>query len=76
VVASREGLFIKDMRADEKIEVSEGYKLSSLAPWVFLKDAWRMKGDFSLPVIRDRTTYETLRKDPATPMGRGVIHHR
>jgi hypothetical protein len=74
VVATRERLFIKGMKADEKIEISEGYRLSSLAPWFFLKDAWVVKGDFSLPVIRDRAAYETLRGDPAASRKRGLIH--
>jgi hypothetical protein len=74
VVANRKGLFIRDMRADEKIEVSEGYKLSSLAPWFFLKEAWALKGDFSLPVIRDRAAYEALRSDPAASKKRRLVH--
>jgi hypothetical protein len=74
VVASRDGLFIKNMRADERIEVSEGYRLSSLAPWFFLRDAWVLKGDFSVPVIRDRAAYEALRSDPVTSKRRGLIH--
>ena len=75
VLASGEGLFIRDIMADEKIDVGEGYKLSSLAPWFFLKDTWRIKGDFSLPVIKDRKAYEALRDDPAR-RERGRLLHR
>jgi hypothetical protein len=75
VIANREGLYIKEMRADEKIDVSEGYRLSSFAPWIFLKDSWVLKGDFSLPVIKDRADYESLRRDPAAWTKKGLIHH-
>jgi hypothetical protein len=76
LVADRDGLFIKDMKADEKIEVSEGYRLSSLAHWFYLKDKWSIKGNFTLPEIKDRKKYLTLCDDPEAAMKSGVIHRR
>ncbi len=74
VLANNEGLFIKDIRADEKIETSEGYRLSSFAPWLYLKDKWLIKGNFTIPQIRDRKSYEKLRKNPVNAVKAGVIH--
>ncbi|HLO24784.1 MAG TPA: cytochrome c3 family protein [Geobacteraceae bacterium] len=74
VIANGEGLFIKGISADEKIDVSEGYKLSSLAPWFYLKEKWRIKGDFSLPVPKDRKAYEALRDDPAQRERERLLH--
>jgi hypothetical protein len=47
----------------EKINLEKGYSLSSLAPWVYLKDAWQIQGDFSLPVIVDRGKYDLLKNN-------------
>lgn len=74
VIADRAGLFIRGMKADEKIDVTAGYTLSSLAPWVYLKDAWHIPGDFSLPALKDRQAYEALRGDPAKARKNGVVH--
>lgn len=74
VLADRNGLFIKGMRS-EKIEPEQGYSLSAFAPWVYLKDAWRIRGDFSLPVIKDRKRYETFRDSPDTRENAGIMHH-
>lgn len=74
VIAGRQGLFIRNIRADEKIEASDGYKLSSLAPWFYLKDRWFIPGDFSLPRMVDRKGYETLREDPAKGARSGIVH--
>ncbi|GFO56477.1 cytochrome c [Geomonas sp. Red276] len=74
VVANRDGLFIKGIRADEKIDVAQGYRLSSLAPWFYLKDAWAIKGDFSLPVIAGWEAAEKLYlKGSVVDKGR-IIH--
>jgi len=63
VLANRSGLFIGKMHS-EKIELEPGYNLSALAPWVYLKDKWQVRGDFSLPPLKDRKTLETVRADP------------
>ncbi|MDD2336235.1 MAG: cytochrome C [Geobacteraceae bacterium] len=74
VLANNKGLFILDMKTDEQIEVSEGYKLSSLAPWYYLKDKWFIKGNFALPKIKDRKRYERLHEDTMRAMKQKVIH--
>ena len=74
VIPGKDGLFIKDIKADERIEVSEGYNLSSFAPWYYIKDKWFIKGDFALPVIVKRKKYETLRTNPAKAAKNGIMH--
>jgi len=73
VFANRSGLFVKGMSSD-KIEPEEGYSLSAFAPWVYLKDAWLIRGDFALPVIKDRKKYELLRASPEQIRKSGVVH--
>ncbi len=75
VLANDKGLFILNIKADEPIELSDGYKLSSLAPWYYLKDKWFIKGNFALPKIKDRTRYERLRNDTAQAVRLKIIHH-
>ena len=48
IVADPMGLFIQNMRNTSPIRVFEDYNLSDFASWVYLKDKWRMKGDFSI----------------------------
>lgn len=74
VIAGKEGLFIKDIKTDEHIEISEGYNLSSFAPWVYLIDSWSLKGDFSLPEIKNKKSYETLKLYPAMAAKIGIVH--
>jgi hypothetical protein len=73
VVAGRTGLFITGMQS-EKIEVLAGYSLSSLAPWFYLKDRWRIEGDFSLPAIKDRQLYNRVKGDSAKARQAEVVH--
>lgn len=73
VIADKNGLFIREMRS-ERIEPEAGYSLSSLAPWVYLKDKWQVKGDFSLPVIRDRSAYDTMKHAVIKGQINTVIH--
>jgi len=73
VIAGSKGLFIKDMKA-EKIELTEGYRLSSLAPWFYLKDKWFIKGDFSLPPLKDRKLYDSVKMDGAKARSARIIH--
>ncbi|MGO9612620.1 MAG: cytochrome c3 family protein [Dissulfurispiraceae bacterium] len=40
VIASKKGLFIKNMRAITEIKVKEGWKIEDFAPWYYLKDKW------------------------------------
>lgn len=73
VLASREGLFIRNMFS-EKIELEKGYTLSALAPWVYFKDSWQVRGDFSLPAIKDRKAYISAGADPAAARAAKIIH--
>ena len=57
VVGDRAGLSIRDMKARDKIEVLDGFRLSSFAPWVFLPEKWVIRGDFSIPAVKDRKKY-------------------
>ena len=74
VRADRNGLFITRMQS-ERIELEPGYSLSSFAPWVYLKDAWRIQGDFSLPPVRDMKEFGLLRSRPDMARGSGLLHH-
>ena len=67
-------LEIPKLYATEKIEPEKGYLLSSFAPWLYLKEVWQVKGDFSLPVIRDRAAYEKMRKGGDGARTSGVVH--
>ncbi len=73
VVAGKKGLSIREMKS-EQIEVLDGYRLSSLAPWVYLKDRWRIGGDFSLPALRDRKLYNLTSEDAARARQEKVVH--
>ncbi|MBJ6800310.1 cytochrome C [Geomonas sp. Red259] len=73
VTAGKKGLSIRDMKS-EKIEVSADYRLSSLAPWFYLKDRWHIDGDFSLPSIKDRELYTSVRGDVGKARSAKVIH--
>lgn len=73
VLANRNGLFIRIMRS-EKIEPEKGYDVSAFAPWVYLKDAWKISGDFSLPVVKDRKKYEVYRTGVDGARKSGVVH--
>jgi hypothetical protein len=73
VLANRNGLYITKMQS-EKIALEPGYSLSAFAPWVYLKDAWQIQGDFSLPPIRDRKAYGTFSANPDATREAGIIH--
>ena len=73
VLADRSGLSIRDLRSDT-IQPEAGYTLSAFAPWFYLKDKWQVRGDFSLPAIRDRKGYEAARTDPETARKSGMMH--
>jgi len=73
VLANRNGLFIRGMQSEE-IEPEEGYSLAAFAPWVYLKDAWKIKGDFSLPAVKDRSRYEQLKTSNKQAREAGIVH--
>ena len=73
VVAGKQGISIRGMKS-EKIEVSDGYRLSSLAPWYYLQDKWSIKGDFSLPPLQDKKLYGRIQGSAAQARAAGVVH--
>jgi hypothetical protein len=73
VLADRKGLFIKGMQS-EKIEPEQGYSLAAFAPWIYLKDAWQIKGDFSLPVLKDRKQYELFKSSLEQTRKSAIVH--
>jgi hypothetical protein len=73
LVADKTGLYIRKMQS-EKIGLEQGYTLSALAPWLYLKDKWQVQGDFSLPVIKDRKRYDALRIHPETARTSRIVH--
>ncbi len=73
VLADRNGLFIRDMKS-ENIQTEAGYKLSDFAPWLYLKEKWQVKGDFSIPVIRDRKGYDAAMADLEIARKSGMLH--
>jgi hypothetical protein len=75
VVADRKGLAIVGMWS-ERIEPEPGYAVSSFAPWMYLKDAWRIDGDFALPVVRDDGMLRRYEADPVAAGKAGLIHGR
>ncbi|HTG01409.1 MAG TPA: cytochrome c3 family protein [Nitrospirota bacterium] len=58
VTANSKGLFITDMEPVGQIKVREGWKLEDFAPWMYLKDAWKVKGNFAIPVVKKKAEYE------------------
>jgi hypothetical protein len=73
IFANRSGLFIRGMRS-EKIDPEPGFSLAAYAPWVFLGDRWQLRGDFSLPAIRDRGGYAVMKGDPEASRKAGLLH--
>lgn len=74
VVAGAKGLSLRNITTTEQIEPSAGTAISSFAPWFYLKDAWTIPGDFSLPAVGDRSRYERLRDSRDEARKAGIIH--
>ncbi len=60
IVADEKGLRFTDMNSHTPIIPLPGARLSDFASWVYLKDRWRMPGDFSIKA--DRSKYLKYRK--------------
>lgn len=58
VIADKNGLFIKNIRATTEIKVKNGWKLEDFAPWYYLKNKWKVEGDFSIPLVKDNVLYK------------------
>lgn len=48
IVADEKGLRIAGLRATSTLKLLPGYRMVDFAPWLFLKDEWRMPGNFSI----------------------------
>ncbi|MEJ2657685.1 MAG: cytochrome c3 family protein [Desulfobacterales bacterium] len=57
IVADKNALLIRNMRNTSPAKPFEGYNLSDFASWLYLKDKWRIKGDFSIKT--DKIKYRT-----------------
>lgn len=74
VVGNEKGLFIVGIRSIDAIEPVDGRKKSAFAPWSFFPDKWVVKGDFSLPPLKDRKLYESAKGDPEQARMKLVVH--
>jgi hypothetical protein len=74
VVGTRKGLIISGIKANTPIEPEKGVKISSFAPWYYWPDKWQVKGDFTIPALKDRKLYEAASKDSAKARGMRVVH--
>ncbi len=61
VVADKNGIHVKDIRATSKITLMEGGKIENFAAWMKLGDIWKTSGDFSIPKS-DPVKYRELEK--------------
>jgi nitrate/TMAO reductase-like tetraheme cytochrome c subunit len=74
VVAGRNGLSIRNIRATGSIEPTEGQKISSFAPWQYLPDAWNIPGNFALPELKNKTDYARMLGNAAEARRAGITH--
>jgi hypothetical protein len=70
IVADNKGLRIEDMKNTTPIKLLEGYRLEDFASWLYLKDKWRLRGDFSIKTDPEkyRRYLELDRKIRNTPV--------
>jgi hypothetical protein len=69
VVADRNGLHVKDIKASSQITLMEGGKIENFAAWMKLGDIWKTNGDFSIPKS-DPVKYRNLDKGIREAMAR------
>jgi hypothetical protein len=60
IVANQSALMIRNIRNTSPIKPFEDYNLCDFASWLFLKDKWRIKGNFSIKT--DETKYHLYSK--------------
>jgi hypothetical protein len=48
IAADEKGLRIEDLRVTSPVKILQGYKVVDFAPWLYLRDEWKMPGDFSI----------------------------
>jgi hypothetical protein len=61
VVADKNGLHVRDIKATSKVELMEGGRTQDFAAWMHLGDIWKTSGDFSVPKA-DPVKYRNLEK--------------
>ncbi|HET6363473.1 MAG: cytochrome c3 family protein [Nitrospirota bacterium] len=61
VVADKNGIHVKDIKATSKIELMKDGKIENFAAWLRLGDIWKTSGDFSIPKS-DPAKYRNLDK--------------
>lgn len=49
ILADAQGLRLTSLRVNSGIELLPGYHLADFASWYYLRDIWKIAGDFSLP---------------------------
>jgi hypothetical protein len=54
IIADEKGLTIVALQNTTPIKPLPGRKLSDFASWIYVKDKWRIPGDFSIKVDRDK----------------------
>jgi hypothetical protein len=75
VLANKDGLFIKDMHATTEIKTKDGCRAEDLAPWLYLKDKWKVNGDFSIPGISRSGAYRKELKKYEKAEEKGKPYH-
>ncbi len=56
IIADADGLRITDLKNTTPVKVIQGYSPENFASWLFLKDAWKAPGDFSIKT--DKAKYQ------------------
>jgi hypothetical protein len=54
IVADQDSLRIEDIRNTTPIHLLEGAKMEDFASWVYLKDRWKVAGDFSIKTDKEK----------------------
>ena len=54
IVADRDSLRIEEIKNITPIHLLEGAKMEDFASWVYLKDRWKVAGDFSIKTDREK----------------------
>jgi len=49
IIADKNGLRVIDIKNTTPIELYEGAQLVDFAPWYYLRDIWKLSGDYSIP---------------------------
>ncbi|KWT78176.1 cytochrome c3 family protein [Candidatus Magnetominusculus xianensis] len=54
IIADSESLRVESIQNTTPIELMDGAKLEDFASWLFLKDKWKVPGDFSIRADKDK----------------------